>query len=110
MEAQDGRDLRTQSRVSATGRIALFFCAVSVSSVRRKQTRAVVYSFGDSSRLASRLSAPAFLPPRGRASTRDTDRLGSSYSVSRHLGTGSRATGLERRLQVVRPRPLADGR
>src|SRR5947209_2036922 len=110
MEAQYGRDPRTQSPFFATGRIDRFFCAVCVSSVRRKQTRVVVYSFGDSSRLASRLSAPAFLPPGGRTSARDTDRLGSPYSVSRHLGTGSRTTGLECRLQVARPRSLADGR
>src|SRR5260370_40458950 len=36
MEAQDGRDLRTESRVLAAGEVGLF-CVHSVSSVRRKQ-------------------------------------------------------------------------
>src|SRR5712691_119668 len=37
MEAQDGRDLRTQSRLVAGRRVGFFFCAGCVSSVRRKR-------------------------------------------------------------------------
>src|SRR4051794_17345234 len=110
MEAQDGRDLRTQSRFSVTGRIDLLFLRRFCFICGEETCTCCCVFFWRFFTMASRLSTPAFLPPRGRASARDTDRLGSPYSVSRHLGTGSRATGLECRLQVARPRPLADGR